>query len=229
MKKDLLIKSMLFLLAFVIFPISIFATGGVSVSKSSLTIDEGGTATFTITASSAAGKVTITSKDTSIATVNKSSEWLENETLKVTVTGVKEGTTSIVVHTDDMATFDEEEVNVTKTISVKVSGPKSTVNTLSDLKINGSTVSGFSLSTTSYSYSTEDDSVEISATKTDDKSTVSGTGTKKLKYGSNKFSIKVTAESGSVKTYTVTVNKKDDRNTNNNLKDLKIDGVTLSG
>ncbi len=213
--------------ALFIFPICLFAAGSVSISKSSLSIDEGKTATFNIAASNAKGNVKISSNDTSIATVDKSNEEIENGTLKVTVTGVKEGKTEIVVEIE--ATTDEEEINTTKKIPVTVSLPKSSINNLLDLKINGVTVSGFSSSKTSYSYSADASSIEISAEKEDPNSTVSGTGTRKLDYGSNKLNVKVTAENGNVKTYTITVNRKDDRNTNNDLKDLKIDDVTLSG
>ena len=51
-------------------------------------------------------------------------------------------------------------------------------------------------------------SMNISAVAVAQKSTVSGTGTKTLKTGTNKFSIKRKSESGSTKTYTLTIERK---------------------
>ncbi len=220
------VKNFIIMFLGIFMPIYVFASSSVTVDKTSLTIDEGGSATFKITATNAAGKVDISSKDSSVATVNTSSSWVENGSITVKVTGVKAGSTTINIKID-AAGFDETVIQTTKSISVKVSGNKSSNNNLSDLKINGQTISGFSSSKTSYSYSTDDSSVTIAATTEDSNAKVSGTGSKSLKYGSNKFSIKVTAENGSAKTYTVTVNKKDDRNSNNYLKSLKITPGTI--
>jgi len=208
-------------------PFYVYASGNVTLNKTSLTIEEGSSASFTITADNSAGKVIITSNDRSIATVNKSSEWIEKSSLSVKVTGVKVGTTSIKVEIN-AATFDEEPIKTVKNVSVTVTPKKSSNANLSDLKIDGQTISGFSSSKTSYSYNTESDSVKISATTDDSKASVSGTGTKTLKYGANKFTIKVKAENGSTKSYIVTVNKKDDRNSNNDLNSLSVSAGNLN-
>ena len=50
--------------------------------------------------------------------------------------------------------------------------------------------------------------VQIKASKEDTNSTLSGTGYKTLEYGKNTFYIKVTSISGSIRTYTVVVNRK---------------------
>ncbi len=87
----------------------------------------------------------------------------------------------------------------------------------------------FNASTTSYSLNVDSNvtSVNISATASTGAS-VSGTGSKSLGYGSNKFNIVVTAQSGSKKTYSITVNRKDDRSSNNNLSSLTVNGGELS-
>lgn len=117
------INYLLFTLAILLLPISVFARGSISPSPRSLTITKGGTATFTITADNAAGRVDISSSNNSIATVNKSSEWLDNNSVLVTVTGVSVGTATINVKLTDAATYDEEELSTNYTVSVKVNEP----------------------------------------------------------------------------------------------------------
>ena len=56
----------------------VFAAGRFSLSKSSSSITEGKTDSFTINGSNATGRVDITSSNTSVATVSSSSKWLEN-------------------------------------------------------------------------------------------------------------------------------------------------------
>lgn len=218
-------KLLLFL--FMLFPIILFAKGGVSVNKTSLTIEKGSTAKFTITASSAAGKVTISSNNTSVAVVNKSSEWVENETISVTVTAKEIGSTSIRVDVN-AATFDETVIKTTHTININVIPPKSSDNKLNDLKVDGQTLNGFSSNKTSYSISVDKKSIEITALLSDKKASVTGTGVKSLKYGNNKLSVVVKAENGSKKTYTITVNRKDDRDSNNDLSSLSISESNIS-
>lgn len=210
------IKYLLFL-ALLLFPIGVLAAGGVSVSPSSLNISPGGTASFKVTASNAAGKVVITSSDTSIVTVNKGTEWVENGTLTVTATGKKTGNAKITIVVD-AATFDSEVVKKTYTINVRV---KSTNNNLSSLYLsNGKLSPNFSASTTSYTSTITAASTTITAKAVDAKAKVSGTGTKTLKYGKNTFKVIVTSEAGSTKTYTIVINRTDNRNSNNNLKAL---------
>ncbi len=86
----------------------------------------------------------------------------------------------------------------------------------------------FSASTTSYSLSVDSSvsSISISAAAVNGAS-VSGTGSKSLSYGSNKFNIVVTAQSGLKKTYSITVNRKDDRSSNNSLSSLSVNGGDL--
>ena len=90
-----------------LFPVTVLAAGSVTVDKTSLNIAPNKATTFNIIAKNSAGKVTITSSDTSIVTVNKTSEWVENGTLTVTATGKKTGNARITVVVD-AATFDEE-------------------------------------------------------------------------------------------------------------------------
>lgn len=197
------------LLVALLFPITTYAAGGVTSNKSSLTITEGSSATFVIKATNAAGKVTVSSSNKSIATVNKSSTWLENASLTVTVKGLKVGSTTVKVVVD-AATFDEEVVKKTITIKVNVVEKKSNNNKLSYLKVNPGSIN-FDANTNSYTIVVDNkvDEITLSAKAQDSKAKVSGTGTKKLNVYANTFPITVTAENGAKRTYTVVVKRKD--------------------
>lgn len=117
---------------------------------------------------------------------------------------------------------------VSSSRTITATAVKSSNNNLSSLSVDQKPVVGFTPSYTSYNLANTDaDSIVISATPSDSKATVSGTGSKTLRYGSNSFDIVVTAESGARKTYTVSVTKNDYRNTNNNLQSLTVEGYDL--
>ena len=218
------VRYLLFLVLLVI-PVTVFAAGSVTVSSTSLSMAPNGTGTFNVVATNAAGKVTIASSDTSIVTVNKSSEWVENGTLTVTATGKKTGDAKITV-TVDAATFDKEEIKKTYTINVRV---KSTNNNLSSLSISSGTLSpSFSVSTTSYTATVDASSVTINASKGESTQTITGTGKKTLSYGKNTFKVVVKSEAGTSKTYTIVITRPDNRSSNNYLKSLSLSDGTIS-
>ena len=120
-------------------------------------------------------------------------------------------------------------------IKINMVAPKSTNNNLRTLTINGTQISGFSASKTNYNVTVENSmsSIIIGATAADSKASVSGTGSKNLKVYQNSFNIVVTAESGSRKTYTVNVTRKDSNgrttpaDTNNKLETLTIKDLDI--
>ncbi|MBO5530202.1 MAG: cadherin-like beta sandwich domain-containing protein [Bacilli bacterium] len=90
---------------------------------------------------------------------------------------------------------------------------KSNNNNLNGLSISNVSLNpAFSSSITTYNATVDYNvsSVNVSATKADSKASVSGTGTVKLNVGSNTIKVNVTAEDGSVKTYTVTITRKEE-------------------
>lgn len=101
-------------------------------------------------------------------------------------------------------------------------------NYLSDLKVGGTTVSGFSKDKTSYEVTTDKSSLVISATSDDSKASISGTGSKNLSYGKNTFSIVVTSEKGTKRTYTVVITRNDVRSSDATLKSLTIGGTSFA-
>ena len=120
------------------------------------------------------------------------------------------------------------DVNASGSVSFSVRPPKSGNNNLSGLSLSTGSIN-FSPGNTSYSVNVAASvtSITIDATKEDSKASVSGTGTKSLGYGNNTFNVVVTAENGSKKTYTINVNRADDRSKNNNLKSLSFSNAKL--
>ena len=144
MKKTLL---NLIVIVLLIFPISVFASGSISVSPSSLTIEVGSTKTFTISATNTIGDVEISSSNSSIASVS-TNEWGtgmvdegQTKTGTITVNGKSIGTTTITL-TIDAATFDGEDLAGQKrTISVNVvAKPEPTTKVANNNNTNNNTV-----------------------------------------------------------------------------------------
>ena len=85
---------------------------------------------------------------------------------------------------------------------------KSSNNKLSSITVGSYKITPeFDADTTSYKVTVpyEAESVVLSAKKEDSKASISGTGTKKPAVGENTYTIKVTAENGKVKNYTVKI------------------------
>lgn len=111
---------------FILIPVNISAEGYISVSPSSLTIEQGSSKTFIITAYNTIGDVSISSNNTQVASAN-TSEWgtgmvdeKQTKSGTITVTGNSVGTTTITL-VIDAATFDSEDLaGQTRTVSINV-------------------------------------------------------------------------------------------------------------
>ena len=93
--------------------------------------------------------------------------------------------------------------------TVEKEDTRSKENSLASLSVSEGTLSpSFKASTTSYTVNLPADKtkITISAKAKDSKASVSGTGEKKLDVGKNTFTVKCTAENGSVKSYKIVVN-----------------------
>ncbi|MGE5455797.1 MAG: cadherin-like beta sandwich domain-containing protein [Ignavibacteriales bacterium] len=108
----------------------------------------------------------------------------------------------------------------------------STNNNLASLAVDDVAVSGFNAGTGTYNLGNMNKStLKISGTLADaTASFVAGFGprTVNLNYGTNIVQLKVTSQSGSVKVYSVQVNRTDNRSGNNNLASLGISGGTIA-
>ncbi len=108
---------------------------------------------------------------------------------------------------------------------------RSSTNTLSSLELSTGTIN-FNSNTTSYSINVNKDvnQIKITSTLTDPKSKYVknyGNRTVKLKPGKNTIQVKVQAENESVRTYTITVHKEDNRSSVNTLKTLTISDAKI--
>lgn len=126
------------------------------------------------------------------------------------------------------------ESGLKKTYTIVITRPdnRSTNNNLKSLSLDQGKIS-FNKNTTSYNVSVASNvaQVKVSATVEDSKASfVNGSGprTVKLNYGDNKILVKVKAENGSVKTYTITINRKDDRNSDATLSSLSVEPAIIS-
>ena len=147
------IKNLLFILMLVLAPLGVLAADSISVSPLTINLDKGATGKFTVSIYNAAGKVTYTSNNTAVATVSSASKFYDTtdddtgttantKTDTITITAVDVGSTTITVHTDNFGSYDNAIGKIDKTFTINVNvTQKSDVNTLSDLKVNGTTVS----------------------------------------------------------------------------------------
>lgn len=218
------------LIIFLVIPFIAQARGGISVSTQSLNIVNGNTATFTISASNAAGRVDISTSNGGVARISSGSEFLDNSSATITVTGLSVGNAVITVRATDVTTYDDETVGTTYTIAVNVSAPyvQSTNNNLNSLSVSGCNIN-FNPGTTSYSCPEVDTaSVSVSASVQDGKARItSGTGNRALNFGNNSLRVVVRAENGSTKTYTINIRRSDTRNGDNTLVSLGVLGQEI--
>ena len=144
------------------------------------------------------------------------------------LTGINPRTTGSV----SIEVTPEDTAQAKKTYTITFNVAKSTNNNLSDLTVDGSTLSGFNEDTTLYDITvpSNKESVTIGATQADDRASLNGdTGVQVLDYGENTFTITVTPEDPNeeAKNYVVKVTrtKKD----NANATDIKVDNVSVPG
>ena len=163
---------------------------------------------------------------------------VENNITSITIQAVAEADTSTVTGTGTHNllvgdnTFDivvTAENNTPRTYKVKVNRKASANNYLSDLKVNGVTLSGFDKDTTSYTMTVENDITEANVVATVEDSTASVAGDGKtylVTTSTNTINVSVTAENGDIKVYTINITRK--KSANNNLAMLSALEGTLS-
>jgi len=221
---------------FVLFPISVLAEGYISISTSSLTIEQGSSKNFTITAYNTIGDVSITSNNSAIASVS-TGDWgtgmvdeKQTKTGSVTVIGNSVGTVTITL-TIDAATFDGEDLaGQTKTLTVNVvdkpqptpqPSPEptptpqqpqnnlSTNNNIGSLTVDGYNVEKVDNNNYTLIVNNSVTSINVNANPEDSKATVTGTGKHELNVGENNIEVIVTAESGLQNKINIKVTRKD--------------------
>ena len=136
-----------------------------------------------------------------------------NMSFSMTFKALKTGTTTIDNYENFLADFDLNRLDVVEgwsKITINAPYTASGNNNLSSLSISPGTLSpGFSAGPTSYSASMPNATTSgaVSATAADGKARVAVWGNTGLSVGNNTVTVQVTAENGSKKTYTITVNR----------------------
>jgi len=155
---------------------------------------------------------------TILATVSfKVKEKIERQNIEIKLIEIK------VTTLDDKNT--ENITNLTdKKVTLSV---KSTDNTLKDLKVDGITIDGFEKDVYEYELTLDSsmETVDVVATLNEANATfVEEYGSREvnLEYGQNEVLIKAKSESGKIQVYKITIHREDNRNTNNNLKEVII-------
>lgn len=146
------------------------------------------------------------------------------------------GTKITISYTDVTASDGSADVNIgTVSYSVTIAEPLSTENKLASLMVTNATISpAFDPSVTSYTADVpfEVSKLDIQATAVDSKAKVNIDSPTLTPDGTTSVTVKVTAEDGSRKTYTIKVHREKDPNyvasANNALSSITVDGFLLS-
>lgn len=205
------------------------------VTVTSKTVTIGNSVTLTIKGNDLAGRFDLSSSNSSVASLSNNSLFIDNNSASITITAKSVGTTTITIIPTDVTAYDNNTITGNKTITITVkdkptSNPstggnnsgtttnttptkkKSTNNYLSSLTIEGYTLDKeFKKDETEYSIMVENDvnKIKINAQLDDSSAKVTGIGEVEVKEGINKLEIKVTAENGSTRTYTLNVTVKE--------------------
>ena len=236
------------MLVLTMLPTSVFAKGTYTAGVSKTTLTVGNTAALTITAKSSAGKFTVTSSNPSVATVNKSSMWIdgshENASSKVTIKAVAAGTTTITINPENVSDNEYNLLTNKKTITITVKAKaNNTTDNKDDDKPSTTTKSSdatlknltsdvvdlkFSKDKTNYTVNVDKTvtSLGLKATVNNSKAKVKITGDENFVTGNNIVKVVVTAENGTTKTYTITVVKS--KYGSGPVLDLKVKGYEIS-
>lgn len=168
------------------------------------------------------------------ATVNSSSVTInasKGESSQ-TVTGTGKKTLNYGKNTFKVVVKSEAGTTGTYVIVITRPDNRSSNNNLKSLSVDVGSIN-FKASTTTYSLNVGADvsSMKISADIEDSKASFVknyGARTVKLSYGASSHQVKVKAENGSVKTYTIKVNREDGRSSNTYLKSLNLSSGSIS-
>lgn len=215
-------KIVLVILFLVLSVTPVYASGDYNISLSSTNVSQGKSVNLYIKGNNIAGGFTITSSDSTVASVATSSAWVDNNTATISISTLKVGSSTITVRPTSVSDYDGNDLSLgAKSVTINVGGKSNTSNssqetvkknsdnTLKELSIDGLNLTpDFNASTTSYTVTAPSDveKINIKATPNDSKATVTGNGEQDVSAGANNLEIVVIAENGATKTYTITLN-----------------------
>lgn len=207
MKKSIL-KIVVAVVTFLMFN-NVVNAGSMNVSVSSRSVTVGSTVVVTVSTSDLAGTFNITTSNSGVLSGGASNSWIEGRVTYV-FTAKSAGSATIKVTPTDVTDFSTVKAYTTSksvTITVKEPVNYSKNNYLKSLSVEGANIN-FSKDKTSYYVvmGKGTTSIKINGSVEDSKASVSGLGEKSVEEGDNNFEIKVTAEDGSTRTYSINVN-----------------------
>lgn len=205
------------------------------VSVTSNTVTVGNSVTLTIKGNDLAGKFTLSSSNSGVASLSGSSLWIDNDSKSITISTSSAGTTVITITPTDVTSYDGNAVTGNKTVTITVnskptsnpnnggnkagtttttkpSRTKSNNNYLSSLTIEGYNLDKeFKKDVTEYSVAVENDikKIKINAQLDDSSAKIEGIGEVSVSEGTNKLEVKVTAENGNERVYIINVTVKE--------------------
>ena len=233
MKK--VVKYLSIIICTFIISISYVKAASYDVSVTSNTVTVGNSITLTIKGNDLAGKFTLSSSNSGVASLSGSSLWIDNNSQSVTISTSNAGTAVITITPTDVTSYDGNTITGNKTVTITVNSkptsnpnnggnktgttttPKPTKKKSSNNNLSSLTIEDYNLDkefkkeVTEYSVVVENDvkKIKINAQLDDSSAKVEGTGEVEVKEGNNKIEIKVTAEDGSTKTYVINVTVKE--------------------
>ena len=242
---------MILCLAMLIFIAPKAKAAGLVIAFSDSTVDVGDTVTVTVTGNGVSGTVNLSVSGD--ATLSQNSVSVNNGSASVTATINGEGSiriTATAANMTDTATS-EAYTGATGGTITAVGSERQTENAntdskqasnanLTNLGIRPNDFTGFSPNKLTYDVTVPEDveSVEVYATAQATGATISGTGMKTLEYGENALDVVVTAQDGTVKTYTINVTREgsdgaeeapaQNTETQKGLSSIKIGDLTLN-
>ncbi len=203
---------------------SVQAASSASVSYINAAISTNGLSVVSI---SGASGITSTS-DSSHLIVSVPNKTGSFEVATIVVKSTKAGENNTIQLINPVATISGESPTSISNSNTASIYTKSNETKLSALSVsNGNIDPGFNPDVTAYNVqNTSSNQITINATAKSNKASISGNGTKSLSCGQNNFPIKVTAENGNTKTYTVGVYR--NCNTDNSLKSVQLSTGSIS-
>lgn len=214
MKKYLQIF-ILFLVTFT-FGITGAKAGALSISASSTNVIKGGSVIIRIKASDVAGKVSLTSSNSSVLSGGISSVWVENDTQTYTFKANENGSATVTLSAIDVSDSNGNAYTASKSVTINVYTPAPVVlssnNNLSSLGVEGKELTpGFAQGTLEYSVEMDPETTKVNLTGSvaDSSASVSGLGERDVTDGDNRLEVIVTAQNGTTKTYVVNVKVKE--------------------
>ncbi len=241
-----------FLVIFSVSSCDVFASGSFSIGVGNSSLNPGETTTLTITTSNCAGVFSISTTDSSVASISQSREFVDGS-YNIVISAGNVGSATITVTAEDVSDTEINSVTGSKSVTISVEEPppppveqepvennnynnyyeeldSNTYLSYLDLNVEGMTPN-FVKTRTNYSISVGMDinSIEVSADTESMNSYYYVEGNENLVEGDNTIKITVVAEDGSTRTYTIVVTKSSDpEKSNAYLENLVIENVELS-